>query len=113
MPDFDTTDASVINFMGEDVSYSPNGGGAVVVKGFYQSPDDEPDTQDLNFIATGPQVTLLNTDAVNPAKTDAFTIRSVPYKVKDFETDESALVVFHLLEDFKGLFAPEFSQEFD
>ena len=98
MPDFDTTDASVINFMGEDVTYTPNGGGAVVVKGFYQAPDDEPDTQDINFIASSPQVTLLNTDATAPHKGDLFTIRGIAYRVKDFEVDESALVVFHLLE---------------
>lgn len=98
MPDFDTTDAAVIDFMGEDVTYTPNAGAPVVVKGFYQAPDDEPDTQDLNFIATGPIVTLLNTDATAPHKGDLFTIRGVDYTVKDFETDESALVVFHLLE---------------
>lgn len=98
MPDFDPTDAALINFYGEDVTYTPNGSGAVVVKGFYQSPDDEPDTQELDFIATSPQVTLLNTDAPAPHKGDAFTIRGVAYSVKDFETDESALVVFHIIE---------------
>jgi len=98
MPDFDATDAAVINVMGEDVSYTPNGMALVVVTGFFQAPDEEPDTQDLQFIATGPQVTLLNTDAPAPNKGDLFTIRGVDYTVKDFETDESALVVFHLLE---------------
>ena len=98
MPDFDTIDAAVIAAMGEDVSYTPDGGGAVVVTGFFQSPDDEPDTQDIDFIATSPMVTLLNTDAPAPSKGDVFTIRGVAYSVKDFEVDESALVVFHLLE---------------
>lgn len=98
MPDFDPTDTAIVNTFGEDVSYTPNGGGSVVVKGFFQSPDDEPDTQDLNFIATSPQVILLDTDAPAPDKGDTFTIRSVNYTVKDFEEDESALVVFHLLE---------------
>ena len=98
MPDFDTTDAALIAFYGEDVTYTPNGGGAVVVKGFFQSPDDEPDTVEIEFIATSPMVTLLNTDATAPHKGDTFTIRGVSYSVKDFETDESALVVFHLLE---------------
>lgn len=98
MTDFDATDAAVIAAMGEDVTYTPNGGGAVVVKGFFQAPDDEPDTQDINFIAAAPQVTLLNTDATAPHKGDVFTIRGVAYSVKDFEVDESALVVFHLLE---------------
>ncbi len=98
MPDFDATDAAVIAAMGEDVTYTPNGGGAVVVKGFYQSPDDEPDTQGIELIATAPQVTLLNTDAPAPHKGDVFTIRGIGYSVKNFEVDESALVVFHLLE---------------
>lgn len=98
MTDFNATDAAVIAAMGEDVTYTPNGGGAVVVKGFFQSPDDEPDTQDIEFIATSPRVTLLNTDATAPHKGDVFTIRGQAYSVKDFETDESALVVFHLLE---------------
>ena len=97
MPDFNPTDAALINFFGEDVTYTPNGGGAVVVKGFFQDPDDEPDTVEIDFIATAPQVTLLNTDAPAPHKGDVFTIRSVGYTVKDFETDEEALVVFHLL----------------
>lgn len=98
MPNYDTTDANIIATFGEDVTYTPFGSGSVVVVGFYQSPDDEPDTQDLNFIATSPQVTLTNTDAPAPNKGDLFTIRGVDYTVKDFETDESALVVFLLLE---------------
>jgi len=98
MPDFGPTDAALIDFYGEDVTYTPNGGGAVVVQGFFQSPEDEPDTQDLNFIATSPQVTLLNTDATDPHKGDLFTIRGQDYTVKEYETDESTLVVFHLLE---------------
>lgn len=114
MLDFDATDAAVIGLFGEDVSYSPhNDGGAVVVKGFFQAPDEEPDTQELEFIATAPQVLLLKTDAPAPDKRDTFLIRNVPYKVKNFEVDEMALVVFRLLEDFKGLFSVEFSQEFD
>ena len=113
MPDFDTTDAAIIAVMGEDVTYTHNGGSPVVVKGFYQSPDDEPDTQDIEFIARAPQVTVLNTDAPVPTKKDTFLIRNVPYRVKDFEVDEAALVVFHLLENFQGLFSVQFSQEFD
>lgn len=97
-PNFDTTDAAVIAFMGEDVSYTPFGSALVVVNGFFQSPDDEPDTEDIDFIATSPQVTLTNVDAPSPNKGDLFTIRTVSYTVKDFETDEGALVVFHLLE---------------
>lgn len=98
MPDFDATDAAVINVMGENVSYTPFGMALVVVLAFFQAPDEEPDTQDLQFIATGPQVTLLESDAPAPNKGDLFTVRGQTYTVKDFETDESALVVFHLLE---------------
>ena len=98
MPNFDTTDAAIIDFYGEDVTYTPNAGAPVVVLGFYQAPDTEPDTQDLQFIATGPMVTVLNSVAPAPNKGDLFTIRGVDYTVKDFETDESSLVVFLLLE---------------
>ena len=96
--DFDPTDLAVIRQFGEDVTYTPFGGAAVVVKGLYQAPDDEPDTADLNFIATSPQVILINTDAPAPAKGDLFTIRGVDYRVKDYEVDESTLVVFNILE---------------
>ena len=98
MPDFDATDAAVIGLYGEDVTYTPNAGAPVVVKGFFQSPDEEPDTDDLQFISIAPQVILLNSVATDPHKGDLFTIRGVAYSVKDFETDEQALVVFHLLE---------------
>ncbi len=98
MPDYDTADANIIATFGEDVTYTPFGMASAVVTGFFQSPDEEPDTEDLNFIATSPQVTLTNTDAPSPNKGDLFTIRGVGYTVKDFETDESALVVFLLLE---------------
>ena len=98
MPDYDITDANVIATFGEDVTYTPFGMASVIVVGFYQAPDDEPDTQDLNFIATSPQVTLTDTDAPSPNKGDLFTARGIDYTVKDFEDDESSLVVFFLLE---------------
>jgi hypothetical protein len=98
MPNYDTADASVIATFGEDVTYTPFGSGSAVVVGFFQAPDDEPDTTDLNFIAISPQVTLTDTDAPSPNKGDLFTIRGVDYTVKDFEDDESSLVVFFLLE---------------
>lgn len=98
MPDFSATDASVIGLYGEDVTYTPNAGAPVVVKGFFQDPDDEPDTADLDFIANTPQVILLASDATAPHKGDTFTIRTVDYSVKDFEQDEESLVVFHLRE---------------
>ena len=98
MPDFSATDAAVIGLYGEDVTYTPNGGSSVVVKGFFQDPDDEPDTQELDFVANSPQVILLATDASAPHKGDTFTIRGQNYSVKDFEQDEESLVVFHLYE---------------
>jgi hypothetical protein len=98
MPNYDTADANVIATFGEDVTYTPFGSGSAVVTGFFQAPDDEPDTQDLNFIAVSPQVTLTDTDAPSPNKGDLFTIRGVDYTVKDFEDDESSLIVFFLLE---------------
>lgn len=96
MPDFSATDAAVINFYGEDVTYTPNAGAPVVVKGFFQDPDDEPDTQDIEFIANSPQVRLLASVAPAPHKGDTFVIRGISYSVKDFETDEENLVVFLL-----------------
>lgn len=98
MPDFSATDLAVIAFMGETVTYTPNGGGSVSVKGFFQSPDDEPDTVDIDFIASQPQIALHSDDATAPHKGDTFVIRGQNYSVKDFEEDEENLIVFHLLE---------------
>lgn len=98
MPDFDTADASIIDTFGEDVTYTPDGGAPVVIKGFFQAPDEQPDTFDVEIQGTAPQVTVHSDDAATPTQQDLFTIRSVNYTVKQFEVDESALVVFHLLE---------------
>ena len=98
MPDFDTADASLINTFGEDVTYTPNGGAAVVIKGFFQAPDEQPDTFDVEIQGSAPQVTTTATNTPTPDQSDTFTIRGVDYSVKQFEVDESALVVFHLLE---------------
>jgi hypothetical protein len=98
MPDFSATDAAVIALIGEDVTYTPNGGSSVVVKGFFQNPDDEPDTQEIEFIANEPQVILTKTDAPAAHKGDTFVIRGQNYSVNDFENDEENLVVFHLYE---------------
>ncbi len=99
MPDFDVIDAAVIEVFGEELTYRPGGGGAVTPnpKGFFQDPDDEPDTEAIDFISTSPQVTLTGTDAPSPTKQDLFTINGQDYTVKDFEDDESLLVVFLLL----------------
>ena len=98
MPDWDATDAAVIAAMGETVTYTPNGGGPVVITALFQSPDTEPDTQEINIESTGPMVTCLNTDVPSPSHLDTFTIRGQLYTVKRIEVDESAIVVLHLLE---------------
>ncbi len=98
MPDWDATDAAVIAAMGETVSYLPNGGSSVDFVALFQTPDVEPDTQDINFESVGPMVTCLDTDTPSPDHLDTFTIRSQLYTVKRIEQDESALVIFQLLE---------------
>ncbi len=99
MVNFDTVDTAAVNAFGEDVTYTPNGGGPTVITGFFQSPDLIPESgQDINFESTGPQVTLKAVDAPNPSHLDVFTIRSINYTVKQLEVDESSLVIFHLLE---------------
>lgn len=98
MPDWDATDAAVIAVMGETVTYTPNGGGPVAITAFFQAPDVEVDTQDINFESMGPMVTCLNTDVPSPNHLDTFTIRGQLYTVKSIEQDERALVICHLLE---------------
>ncbi len=98
MPDWDATDAAIIAAMGESVTYTPDGGGPVVFIALFQAPDVEPDTQDINFESSGPVVTCLNTDTPSPTHLDTFTIRGQLYTVKRIEQDESALVIFQLLE---------------
>lgn len=98
MPDFDAADTSIIATFGEDVTYTPNAGVPVVIKGFFQMPDDQPDTFDVEFQGNDPQVTTTATDTPAPDQGDLFTIRGVDYTVKQFEVDESILCVFLLLE---------------
>jgi hypothetical protein len=98
MPDFDTADASIIQTFGEDVTYTPNAGAPVVIKAFFQLPDERPDTFDVEFQGNDPQATTLASDTPAPNQGDTFIIRGVTYTVKQFEVDESALRVFLLLE---------------
>ena len=98
MPDWDATDAAVIAATGESVTYTPDGGGPVVFTALFQKPDADPDTQDINFESVDPMVTCLNTDTPSPSHLDTFTIRGQLYTVKRVEQDESALVIFQLLE---------------
>ncbi len=98
MPDFDTADASIISTFGEDVTYTPDGGAPVVIKGFFQNPDERPDTFDVEFEGNDPQVTTLSSDTPVPTQQDTFLIRTILYNVKQVEIDESVLRVFLLLE---------------
>lgn len=98
MPDWDATDAAVIAAMGETVSYTPDGGSPGDITALFQMPDVDPDTQDINFESVDPMITCLNTDAPSPSHLDTFTIRGKLYTVKRIEQDESALVIFQLLE---------------
>ena len=99
MVDFDTVDTAAVNAFGEDVTYTPSGGGPTVITGFFQSPDVIPESGiDINFESTGPQVTLKAADAPTPSHLDLFTIRGIAYTVKQVEVDESSLVIFYLLE---------------
>ena len=98
MPDFDTADASLINTFGENVTYTPNAGAPVVVKAFFQMPDERPDTFDVEIQGSAPQLTTHTNDTPTPDLGDLFTVRGVDYTVKEFEIDESALRVFHLIE---------------
>ena len=98
MLDFGTADASVITTFGEDVTYTPNAGVPVVIKAFFQNPDEQPDTFDVEFQGSGPQVTTLLSDTPAPDHGDTFVIRGTTYTVKQVEVDESVLRVFHLLE---------------
>lgn len=97
MTDFDTADAAIISTFGEDVTYTPDGGAAVVIKALFQNPDEQPDTFDVEFQGNGPQLTTHNDDTPTPTQGDLFTVRGVDYTVKQFEVDESAMCVFHLL----------------
>ena len=99
MVDFDKVDTAAVNAFGEDVTYTPSGGGPTVVKGFFQSPDVSPESGiDINFESTGPQVILKAADAPNPSHLDTVIVRSITYTVKQVEIDESSLVILHLLE---------------
>ncbi len=98
MHDFDTADASIISTFGEDVTYTPDGGAPVVIKGFFQNPDERPDTFDVEFEGTEPQVTTTATDTPAPTQQDTFLIRTILYNVKQVEIDESSLRVFQLIE---------------
>lgn len=99
MLDFSVVDSAAVKAFGEDVTYTPSGGGPTVIKGFFQSPDTIPESgDDFGFEATGPIVTVKAADVPTPGHLDTFLIRGITYTVKRVEVDESSLVVCHLLE---------------
>lgn len=95
---FDAADAGILAAFGEDVTYTSFGNAPAVIKGFFQAPDDDADTIEIEFQGNAVQVRTLSTDTPTPLHEDLFTIRGVDYTVKQVEVDESLFVVFHLLE---------------
>ena len=99
MATFDAVDSAVINVFGEDITYTPDGGAHIVVKGFFQSPDTIPESGvDISFESIGPQVYVKDTDVPTPGHSDTVVIRGITYTVKQVERDESSLIILHLLE---------------
>lgn len=91
-------DAAIITAFGETILYTPDGGAQVSILGFFQAPDVDPITGDLEFTTQGPMVTVLATDVTNPTQLDLVTARSINYQVKEFEIDEGGLVGLQLEE---------------
>lgn len=91
-------DAQIIAVFGEDIQYTPFGGGQVTILGFFQAPDVEPETGDLEFKTQGPMVTVLATDVPSPGLQDLVTAQGQNYQVKEYEIDEGGLVILMLEE---------------
>jgi hypothetical protein len=99
MPDFDTVDTATVNAFGEDITYTPNGGGATIIKAIFQSPDVIPEAGvDITFESVGPRVVCKAVDVPTPGHLDTVLARGITYTVKQVEVDESSLVILHLLE---------------
>lgn len=86
-----TVDAAIISVLGEDITYTPNGGGATSIKAYWQSPNESPDTGEMEFELQGPRVHCLNSDVPNPSHLDQFTYSGVTYQVREIIKDEGAL----------------------
>lgn len=93
-------DAQIITVFGEEILYTPDGGAQVSILGFFQSPDVDPVTGELEFTTQGPMVTVLAADVTNPTQLDLVTrvSDSQNYQVKEFEIDEGGLVGLQLEE---------------
>jgi hypothetical protein len=93
-------DTAVITRMGEAMTYTPDGGPAVSLTGFFQEPDETPETGEIAFTTTGPMVSVLKTDVPTPTKLDTIVRDSTGqnYNVKDFELDEGEIVILDLEE---------------
>ena len=96
---FDPVDAAAVSAFGEDITYTPDGGGPTVIKAIFQSPDTIPDSgTDINFESIDPQVICKSVDVPTPSHLDTVLVRTITYTVKQVEVDESSLVILHLLE---------------
>ncbi len=94
----ETVDAATLGAFGSDVDYTPNGGGVTTITGLFQEPDVQPDSNILEFLTQGPMVSVLASDAPSPSRGDRFLINGQNYAVKEWETDDGALVFFQLEE---------------
>ena len=95
-------DAAVLAVVGNEddvILYTPFGGSqSQLDSALFQDPDEQPQTGDLDFLLSGPVVTVLKTDAPSPTLSDLFTINGQDYQARNFEIDEGGMVFFELEE---------------
>lgn len=91
-------DAQLIKVFGETVTYTPSGGSAASILGFFQEPDELPPGGDIEIVTQGPMITVLKTDVPTPTQLDTILRSGQLYSVKDFEIDEAGLVGLQLEE---------------
>ncbi len=98
--DTSNVDAAVISAFGETITYTPDGGSPTSIEGFWQEPDVQPQTGELEFTTQGPMVTVLSADVPSPSNLDLVTRDGTGqnYQVKEFEIDEGTLVGLQLEE---------------
>lgn len=91
-------DEAVLSVVGEDVTYLPQGVNPVTIQGFFQDPDLELDTGEIEMEANQPWVLVLSSAVPNPSHTDQFIIRGTTYQVDRSERDEATMLICHLEE---------------
>jgi len=91
-------DARILAVVGEDVTYLPSGGGSSTVTAFYQEPDVQIDSLELEMEASGPRISVLSDDAPNASQDDQWVVRGTTYDVTRVEREETSLLVIHLEE---------------